>query len=194
MCLPFSCLVTQSRKVLWKFGIDSHDRLTSYFVNCEEVNLENCFRCCDVTVAPETNDFWNDDNCSVIVTGERSWFTNEHERLVIREYKKWRSLLLTIVSKDIVNSFKVPFEEFSQAVIAVDGLSDYQVSIVFIGHFDRALLGADAAAHALAHVNVPGVVPYLDLEIGRFAPDPDHFGHGHQVDQGVSGSFDKLRG
>ena len=67
-----------------------------------------------------------------------------------------------------------------------------QAQVVFIGHFLRAFLGAQAAGNALGHIDIARHLAHLDREITRLAADADDLGRGHDLDVNMPADLDQL--
>ena len=111
MCYAFSCIVLKNRKVVWKFGMDSHEDL-----------ILLCSGLKDDTVIPEKMTFarceYSPENKSYLYPNrwifkldesiKPSWFDKICEASVEKEWIEWKKKLDEIlIYKEIIHPFKI---------------------------------------------------------------------------------------
>jgi hypothetical protein len=96
MCKAFSCLVTKSKKVYWKAGVDSHSALNDLFLKKDSELKDdkdppyNTFA--SVEISPQNKNYLKPNKWVFKVDMERTpeWFSPAHEVLAWEEFKKWK--------------------------------------------------------------------------------------------------------
>ncbi|MCK9597878.1 MAG: hypothetical protein M0R06_02485, partial [Sphaerochaeta sp.] len=105
MCKAFSCLVTEDCKVIWKFGVDSHENLI------QDAGLkDDGHNFARVEIAPLNRDYLNPDEWKFRLDekAKPSWWTSAHEFAASDEWVLWEKKLRKILpeGKNIVHPFR----------------------------------------------------------------------------------------
>ena len=97
MCKDFSCLVTQSRQVIWKRGVSSHDKLETLFKT--EVPELNDRRYIKVEITPDKGYLYPEKEWTFkIDDDEPSWFTDEHKLAGMRALRQWKKDVYSLIN------------------------------------------------------------------------------------------------
>ena len=101
MCNDYSCLVTQSRQVIWKRGISSHDSLETKF-KADYPELKSAKRFVKVEITPDKGYLYPDDPWSFSVDEDNipSWFTDEHKAAALRAHTEWKKEVYSLINLD----------------------------------------------------------------------------------------------
>jgi len=115
ICNAFSCVVTRRKKVIWKFGTDSHDDLLKIAKIDDNSRDPKTITFCRVEISPENKDYLNPDaryKFKVDMDFTPAWWTEDHEKVAWLAFQKWKKQLDTIlVQKPIVHPFnRIPPE------------------------------------------------------------------------------------
>ena len=114
MCNAFSCVVTRQKKVVWKFGTDSHDDLLKSAKIPDDSRDPKTITFCRVEISPENNqygyrDYLNPDaryEFKVDMDFTPAWWTEDHEKMAWLAFQKWKKQLdAVLVRKSIVYPF-----------------------------------------------------------------------------------------
>jgi len=118
MCKAFSCLITKSKKVYWKVGVDSHDELQTLFVKKDKelkddaYPPENTFARIEIT--PKDGNYLNLKQKWVYGIDERvipSWLNKSYEKPCYEACRQWQKEVYTHINlKDVlkpVHPFKI---------------------------------------------------------------------------------------
>ena len=99
MCNDYSCLVTQSRQVIWKRGISSHDKLETMFKN-DYPELQSERRFVKVEITPDKGYLYPEKPWSFQVDEEiiPSWFTDEHKLSAKRAHRQWKKEVYSFIN------------------------------------------------------------------------------------------------
>jgi len=110
MCQAMSLLVTQSKKVYWKTGVDSHDELHTLFVKKDKELIDdkkppnNTFA--RVEIHPKNKDYLRPDKW-VYFIDERvkpKWLNKSYEKLCWSAFKKWKKQVYSQFNlKEVLN-------------------------------------------------------------------------------------------
>ena len=110
MCRAFSCLVTPKKKVIWKFGVDSHSQLQQNAGIRDNTADPAKMLCAKIEITPDNNDYLYPDNWTLRVDESirPAWLTIQHEEACLKEHKKWlRMLNNRLIHKSIITPFKI---------------------------------------------------------------------------------------
>ena len=115
MCNAFSCIVTKTGKVVWKFGVDSHDELLKIAKIEDNSRDPKMITFCRVEISPEENalgyrDYLNPEakyKFKVDMDFTPLWWEDRHEKAAWLAFQKWKKQLDKIlVQKPIVHPFR----------------------------------------------------------------------------------------
>jgi len=116
MCNACSLLITKSKKVYWKTGVDSHDSLHSLFVKKDKELVDdkrppdNTFA--RIEISPENNDYLR-PNKWIYTIDERvkpDWLDKSYEKPCWNRFKKWKKEVYSSFNlKDVLNPLN-PFK------------------------------------------------------------------------------------
>ena len=91
MCRDFSCLITQSRQVVWKRGVSSHDHLEKLFeADIPELKRRKGFVKTEIT--PDRGYLYPEKDWTFKIDEDDTpdWFTDEHKLEAMRAFRKWK--------------------------------------------------------------------------------------------------------
>jgi hypothetical protein len=107
-------VVTRRKKVVWKFGTDSHDELLKSAKIPDDSRDPKTITFCRVEISPENNqygyrDYLNPDaryKFKVDMDFIPAWWTEDHEKMAWLAFQKWKKQLdAVLVRKSIVYPF-----------------------------------------------------------------------------------------
>ena len=110
MCNAFSCIVDRTKKVTWKFGVDSHDKLLEIAGLPDDTKDPKTIKFCRVEISPENKDYLNPDKWVFKIDMDitPAWWSLDHKRACESAHKEWMDQLYKIlVRKTIVHPFKI---------------------------------------------------------------------------------------
>jgi hypothetical protein len=121
MCKAFSCIVDISKKVTWKFGVDSHTDLVKLggYKDTTKNQMEMTFARVEIT--PDNASYMNPDNWSLVVDESvvPSWFSLKHKEAAFEAHKKWQAKLYkSLIKKEIVHPFEINPPEVTEEHIS----------------------------------------------------------------------------
>jgi hypothetical protein len=96
MCKAFSCLITKSKKVYWKTGVDGHDKLQNMFAKKDKELKDdkdaphNTFA--RIEIVPKDGNYLNPKQKWVYQIDEKvkpDFLTKSYEKICRKEWKKW---------------------------------------------------------------------------------------------------------
>ena len=98
MCNDFSGLLTQSRQVIWKRGVSSHDRLYSIFkADYPELKKERGYLCFEIT--PDAGYLYPEKDWTFKIDGEEpGWFTDGHRLDALRAHRQWKKEVYSLIN------------------------------------------------------------------------------------------------
>jgi hypothetical protein len=154
MCKDFSCIVTQSHKVLWKRGLSSHDQIYSMFVN-DYPELKDT-RNVKIEVTPDKSYLYPENGWTLEVDENEipSWFSGEHKKSVMREFRKWKKETYALINieeaRNPINPLKLPRQEVTE--LDIENLKKWASVRASVGTSVRASVGASIRASVGASV------------------------------------------
>jgi len=117
MCQAFSALVTKSKKVYWKTGVDSHDELQVMYVKKDKELKDdkeppnNTFA--RIEIAPKNRDYLNPDKW-IYNIDERvkpKWLKKSYEKPCREAWKLWKEEVYSLIDleglKNLIHPFKI---------------------------------------------------------------------------------------
>lgn len=122
MCKAFSCIVLRDRTVLWKFGIDSHDKILELNNIPDDESDADKVKFCRVEISPNNNNYLNPDKWIFKIDQKPipTWIEEEHEKACWVAFFKWRQELDKIlIYKPIIHPFKLEPPEITYEHIAL---------------------------------------------------------------------------
>ena len=118
MCNAFCCLVTKSKKVYWKAGVDSHDQLQTLFVKKDKKLKDdkkapgNTFA--RIEIVPKDGNYLNPKQNWVFKIDEQvkpKWLDKSYERPCYSALKLWQEKVYSQIDlkglKHLVHPFKI---------------------------------------------------------------------------------------
>ena len=108
MCQAFSCLLLESGKVVWEFGVDSHEDLIRKAMLPDDGRDQRFVR---VEIAPRNGDYLNPDEWGYKVDQDETpaWHAPEYAEMECRKaWAAWEKKLRTILpaGQKIVHPFR----------------------------------------------------------------------------------------
>ena len=108
MCQAFSCLLLENGKVVWEFGVDSHEDLIQKAMLPDDGRDQRFVR---VEIAPRNGDYINPDEWAYKVDQEATpaWYSPEYAEMECRKaWVAWEKKLRTILpaGQKIVHPFR----------------------------------------------------------------------------------------
>ena len=110
MCNAFSCIVLKNGTVLWKFGVDSHDRILELNNIPDDTEDADKVKFCRVEISPFNKNYLNPDKWIFKIDQKPipNWMEEEHEVACWIAFKIWKQELDKIlVYKPIMYPFKI---------------------------------------------------------------------------------------
>jgi hypothetical protein len=110
MCQAFSCIVEPSKKVTWKFGVDSHTELQKLAGLSDQTSDPAKMLFARVEITPDNKSYLKPDSWSLRVDESitPTWLTPQHKEACFAAHKKWEAKLRKIlVRKEIVHPFEL---------------------------------------------------------------------------------------
>ena len=116
MCRAFSCIVTQSGKVYWKVGLDSHEDIIALGKGDKDLKDDkmpplNTFA--RIEIVPPNGDYLNLKGKWEYVIDSQivpSFLTIDHEKICQKAFKEWKKQVYTFNIKEAkkpINPFKI---------------------------------------------------------------------------------------
>ena len=97
MCRDFSCLITQSHRVIWKRGVSSHDHLETLF-KAEIPELLNG-RYIKVEITPDKGYLYPENEWTFKIDDEEpAWFTDYHKLAGMRALRQWKKEVYSLIN------------------------------------------------------------------------------------------------
>jgi len=110
MCKAFSCIIEPDKKVTWKMGVDSHDKLLE-IANLPDDTLDPAMiRFCRIQIAPKNGSYLEPDEWVFRIDMDvtPTWWTLDHKKACLKAHKLWlKELDKILVRKPIVYPFEV---------------------------------------------------------------------------------------
>jgi hypothetical protein len=110
MCKAFSCIIEPNKKVTWKMGIDSHDKLLEIAGLPDDTKDPAKIRFCRIEIAPKNGSYLEPDEWVFKIDMDitPTWWTLDHKTACLKVHKKWlKALDKILVRKPIVHPFKI---------------------------------------------------------------------------------------
>ena len=110
MCKAFSCVIDVSKKVTWKFGVDSHSELQTMAGFKDQTADVALMEFARVEITPKNNSYLLPDEWVLKVDESirPQWFGIKHEEACHAAHKKWTAKLYKIlIQKKIVHPFEI---------------------------------------------------------------------------------------
>jgi hypothetical protein len=111
MCKAFSCIVLKNKKAVWKFAVDSHDKLLEIAEIKDDTKDPKLIKFCRVEISPKNKDYLNPDakyQFKIDMDFTPEWWTDDHEKSAWRAFQKWKKQLDKIlVQKPIIHPFHI---------------------------------------------------------------------------------------
>ena len=116
MCQAFSCLITKSKKVYYKVGMDSHDTIQSFYqkkdkeLKDDKLPPNNTFARVEIT--PKNNDYLKPDKWVLKVDEEvkPTWWNNTFEKPCFVALDKWKEKVYGQINLKELNNPVNPFK------------------------------------------------------------------------------------
>ena len=116
MCKAYSCLITKSKKVYWKTGIDSHDNLQSLFQRKDKelkdkvLPPKNTFARVEIT--PDNSNYLNPDKWSLKVDEQviPEWWNKTYEKPCFAGFEKWKKIVYGQIDLKMLQNPIHPFK------------------------------------------------------------------------------------
>jgi hypothetical protein len=122
MCNAFSGLCLRDKKVIWKFGVDSHTSLCEIAKLKDDTADPKAMTFFKFEITPKNLNYLTPDVWQFAVDGrEPAWLTPQHKEAAFAAHKKWMAKLdKVLIRKEIVHPFKVtPPTEITKKHIAM---------------------------------------------------------------------------
>ena len=111
MCNAFSCIVTQKKKAIWKFGTDSHDTLLRGAGIPDNSKDPKTITFCRIEISPDGLKYLDPDakyRFKIDMDITPVWWTDDHEKVAWKAFQNWKKELdKIIVQKPIVHPFHI---------------------------------------------------------------------------------------
>ena len=154
MCKAFSCIIEPDKKVTWKMGVDSHDKLLE-IANLPDDTLDPAtIRFCRIEIAPKNGSYLEPDKWVFRIDMDvtPTWWTLDHKKACLKAHKKWmKELDKILVRKPIVHPFKAkpPKEITEEHLVLLREWDSVRASVrASVGDSVRASVGDSARASA----------------------------------------------
>jgi hypothetical protein len=122
MCKAFSCIVLRDRTVLWKFGIESHDKILELNNIPDDESDADKVKFCRIEISPNNNNYLNPDKWIFKIDQKPipTWIEEEHEKVCWKAFRNWKQELDKIlIYKPIIHPFKLEPPEITDKHIAL---------------------------------------------------------------------------
>ena len=109
ICKAFSCIISKSRKVTWKLGVDSHDDLVKLAGYKDDTADKNLLKFARVEITPDNGDYLYPDKWTLRIDEKITpvWWSDEHERKCLLALQKWiKELNKILVRKPVIHPFR----------------------------------------------------------------------------------------
>jgi len=105
MCKAFSCIIGRDKKVIWKFGTDSHETLIKIAGYKDDTIDPEKIEFCRIEISPKNGSYLEPDNWVFKIDMDitPAWWSLAHKKACEREHKKWmKQLDKILIRKPIV--------------------------------------------------------------------------------------------
>jgi len=122
MCKAFSCIIGRDKKVIWKFGTDSHETLIKIAGYKDDTIDPEKIEFCRIEISPKNGSYLEPDNWVFKIDMDitPAWWSLAHKKACEREHKKWmKQLDKILIRKPIVYPFKIEPPEITEEHIAL---------------------------------------------------------------------------
>jgi hypothetical protein len=108
MCTAFGCLITKSKKVYWKAGIDSHDELQGLYKHKDKELVDdkkppkNTFA--RIEIIPRNNNYLKPDKWIYRIDEKvrPEWIDKTYEKPCFDAFKKWKKIIYNFNVKEAI--------------------------------------------------------------------------------------------
>ncbi len=122
MCKAFSCIIGRDKKVIWKFGTDSHETLIKIAGYKDDTIDPEKIEFCRIEISPKNGSYLEPDNWVFKIDMDitPAWWSLAHKKACEREHKKWmKQLDKILIRKPIVYPFIFEPPEITEEHIAL---------------------------------------------------------------------------
>ena len=155
MCNDFSGLLTQSRQVIWKRGVSSHDRLYSIFkADYPELKKERGYLCFEIT--PDAGYLYPEKDWTFKIDGEEpGWFTDGHRLDALRAHRQWKKEVYSLINLKEARSPINPLTRiYKPTEKDIDLLKEWASVWASVGASVWASVGASVGAYVGSLFNI----------------------------------------